>query len=698
MHISFKRLLLVGIFCIALSFQGCSPATGKTTPDEFAQAIAAFSEYVESRMVQDHIPGLTIGFLKDGFSWAQGYGFADLENRVPAGPDSAYRLASVSKTFTALAVLQLVEQGKIDLEAEVQAYVPDFPRKEWPVTVRLLLGHLGGISHYRNYDLESHIKDPKDTREALAIFQDFELVAEPGTKYHYSSYGFNLLAAVVEAASGQPFGRYLRENILQPLGMDSSRLDDPTDLISNRVRGYRLIKREIKNSEYVDISSRLGGGGMRSTIPDLLKYAEALCEGRMLEPGTWQQMFTSMATRQGRFTGYGMGWNVRPWKGHFQVSHGGSQPETRTYLLIFPNEDFAVAIGANLEDAGLMPYVRRLAELVLEEDLDSRAYLPDSLEQILYNTCSQLAFEGMSRFDFLRQALTEDEQELAQAFAYFRTHVDPDFIRTDPMTAKAAVEGGFHPVENEAFVRVGTHMASVLHEAMGAERWASYRQDPLAFLSDYQKMAHSGFSISEPLMQLIRAWQEDWAQTYTEQVRKLVITPDSDFQALGKTLRGRFSGARIVPDLSREMIDAADFYLEAEDPDKSLEILGLSAALYPSHPELFLGMAVAHMRKGDVERSRALYRQAHALSPIPLGHFEYQAERLKDSGKIEELKALAGIALDLNPENALLHAEVGDMYLSLGDMARAADLFQRALELDPKAPGVREKLEALRKK
>jgi CubicO group peptidase (beta-lactamase class C family) len=211
MHISFKRLLLVGIFCIALSFQGCSPATGKTTPDEFAQAIAAFSEYVESRMAQDRIPGLTIGFLKDGFSWAQGYGFADLENRVPAGPDSAYRLASVSKTFTALAVLQLVEQGKIDLEAEVQAYVPDFPRKEWPVTVRLLLGHLGGISHYRNYDLESHIKEPRDTREALAIFQDFELVAEPGTKYHYSSYGFNLLAAVVEAASGQPFGRYLRD-------------------------------------------------------------------------------------------------------------------------------------------------------------------------------------------------------------------------------------------------------------------------------------------------------------------------------------------------------------------------------------------------------------------------------------------------------------------------------------------------------
>ena len=698
MKTSHSGRFLAIMYCAFLVLLACAPATGGTNTGDHAQAIAAFSAYAEARMTRDHIPGLSIGFLKDGFTWARGFGFSDLENRVPTRPESAYRLASVSKTFTAVAVMQLMEQGKIDLEAEVQDYVPSFPRKEWPVTVRLLLGHLGGISHYQNYDTEGHIREHKGTQEALAIFQDFELVAEPGTEYHYSSYGFNLLAAVVEAASGMEFGRFLRENIFQPLGMEDSRMDDPTDLIPHRVRGYRLVEREIKNSEYVDISSRFGGGGMRSTIPDLLKYAGAVGEGRLLRPDTWQRVFSSMATRVGRLTGYGMGWNVRPWKGHFQVSHGGSQPETRTYLLIFPRENFAVAVGANLEGANLMPYVRRLAELVLDEDLDSHAYLPDPLEQILYDTCSRLVFEGMSRFDFLGQAMTEDEKELAQAFGYFRTKVDPDFIRTDPESAMAAVDDGFHPVSGEVFARIGSHMAAVLHQAGEAESWAGYRENPLMFLTDYQSMAKPGRAVPEALMRLVRAWQEDWARTYTETERRLVITPESDLKALGERLRPLFSRARIFPDFSRDLNDAADFCIEAEELDRSLPILGLSAGLYPGQSEAYLGMAVVHTRKGQFEQARAMYLRAHALQPVPLGHFEYQAGRLKDTGNAEALKALAGIALELNPENALLHAEVGEMYLALGDTPRAVEFFRKALELDPTLTHIKEKLDALRKK
>ena len=138
-------------------------------------------------MTADLVPGISVGFIKDGVIWTNGYGFADVENRSPAKSESMYRMASVNKPMTALAILQLTKKGKIDLDAEVQTYVPYFPKKKFPVTVRQLLGHIAGISHYKDYDKEGHFKDRKNTREAIAVFEDFDLVNEPGTRYSYST-------------------------------------------------------------------------------------------------------------------------------------------------------------------------------------------------------------------------------------------------------------------------------------------------------------------------------------------------------------------------------------------------------------------------------------------------------------------------------------------------------------------------------
>ena len=171
------------ILFVCLTVSVWTQALPAQTDNRYAEQIEVFEEFVTQQMKSDRIPGISIGFMKDDFVWTKGFGYADLENKSPAKAESAYRLASVTKPMTAIAILQLVEKGKIDLDAEVQAYVPYFPKKPWQVKVGLLLGHLGGISHYRNYDLEGHFKDHKDTREAIAVFEDFDLVAEPGTTY-----------------------------------------------------------------------------------------------------------------------------------------------------------------------------------------------------------------------------------------------------------------------------------------------------------------------------------------------------------------------------------------------------------------------------------------------------------------------------------------------------------------------------------
>ena len=357
----------------------CPPGLGAQAVDRrvlgdcaaYAPRLPEYEAFVQKTMAEKKIPGLTVGFFKGDCTWVAAFGMADLENRVPVSVDSAYRYASVQKSMTAAAVLQLAEQGKLDLDAEVQTYVGYFPRKRWPVTVRQLLGHLGGLPHYVDRDREQHITVHKTTREAVAIFEGFDLIAEPGTKYSYSSYGYNLLGAVLEGASGLSYGDYMRKAVWLPLGMSSVRLDDPLDLIPNRVRGYQLVNGEVKNSEFIDVSSRFAAGGTRGSVPDLISFLRGIQEGRLLSEKTSRLLYTPMVTRNGDAIPYTAGWQVPPFKNRGTlVTNDGGQQETRTFILNAPERRFGIALAMNLEADVYGPIILRLYEVVLGEPLE----------------------------------------------------------------------------------------------------------------------------------------------------------------------------------------------------------------------------------------------------------------------------------------------------------------------------------------
>ncbi|MCH8293434.1 beta-lactamase family protein [Candidatus Poribacteria bacterium] len=421
-----KRLLKHCIwFAFLTIFASLQPLLAEQ--EKYVEEIRVFEDFVKKQMRIDRIPGLSVGFIKDDFMWVKGFGYADLEHKIPATARTAYRLASNTKSMTAVAILQLMEKGKIDLDAEVQAYVPYFPRKRWPVTVRQLLGHLGGISHYRDYEVEGHIKEHKDTRDALAIFADFDLVAEPGTKFNYSSYGYNLLGAVIEGAAKQSYGSYLRENLWTPLGMNDTHMDDPNEMIPNRVQGYRIVDGELKNSEFVDISSRFAAGGTISTVVDLLKYAKGLDTTKVLSFESIDLMHTSMATQDGHSTNYGMGWGITPVNGRFRVMHSGGQAETRTYLVRVPTASFAIALAYNFEGANPSAYSNRLAHLILDESWSMRVYTGDRVDDAIFGGLWNVFNYGFSHFDRYQKALSTDQEDLAEAFAYFIYVCQPGF-------------------------------------------------------------------------------------------------------------------------------------------------------------------------------------------------------------------------------------------------------------------------------
>lgn len=331
----------------------------------------ALLDQLGRKWVAGGVPAVSAGYAHRGRVTVGGYGFADLENRVRATPDTAYRYASLQKSMTAVAVMQLVEAGRIDLDADIRRYVSYYPAKRWTITPRQLLNHLGGVPHYVNRVLEQHFTDHKTTRQAIAVFADFDLVAEPGTKFVYSSYGYNLLGAAIEEVSGQAYADYMTQHLWRPAGMNATRMDDPAVLIPHRSRGYRLIDGALRNSEFIDVSSRFAAGGTRGTVPDLLRFMTALEGGRLLSRSRVAEVYVTGRTHDGGFSGfprtlgYAMGWNVIAGPTGPIYHNDGGQQETRTMMLNIPSEQLYIATAQNFEEDGAgLPLVALIYEAV----------------------------------------------------------------------------------------------------------------------------------------------------------------------------------------------------------------------------------------------------------------------------------------------------------------------------------------------
>ena len=336
--------------------QGAAVAQDRIAPDH-VQAVAAARELLDSVTAAGLIPGLSAAVGRGGEAlWSEGFGFADLTHGVPVTPLTKFRVGSVSKPITAAAMGVLIEAGKLDLDAPVQRYVPTFPEKRWPVTTRQLAGHLGGIRHYRGAENLSSERYPS-VLSGLAIFQEDSLIAEPGTLYSYSSYGWNLISAVVEGAAGEPFLPYMDRVVFRPLGMRHTVAGHTDSIIPHRTRFYVRSGEDgrVVNAPYVDNSYKWAGGGFLSTPEDLLRFAAAHLDGAgFLTDETLALLFTSQRLRDGEETGYGIGWRTATNDhGEHVVSHTGGSVGGTTVLTLNRATGLIVAIVANLSNASL---------------------------------------------------------------------------------------------------------------------------------------------------------------------------------------------------------------------------------------------------------------------------------------------------------------------------------------------------------
>ena len=330
------------------------------------QTIEAARRLLHNRM--DLFPGLSVAVGINGrIVWAEGFGWADLEQRVPVRPWSRFRVGSVAKPMTAALLALIWQDGQVDLDAPVQHYVPSFPVKEHPITTRQLGGHLAGIRHYRGDEFLSASHYPT-VLEGLVIFEQDPLLFAPETRYSYSSYGWNLISAVIEGASGKSFLAQMQERVFGALSMRHTAADQNRLIVLDRVRPYALNDDgHFENAPYVDNSYKWAGGGFVSTAEDLVRFGSAHLGPGFLRAETLKLLHISQQTTDGNETGYGIGWRVgQDEQGRPVVRHGGGSVGGRTALMLWPEQGLVVAMIVNLSNGAPLP-APAIAELFLRD-------------------------------------------------------------------------------------------------------------------------------------------------------------------------------------------------------------------------------------------------------------------------------------------------------------------------------------------
>ena len=350
----------------------------KLSPDQKKQLEDTVSKF----MAATSAPGVAAAVVLKGEEvWSEGFGMADLENSVPVTPHTLFRLASVSKPVTATAAMQLWEQGKLDLDAPIQKYCPAFPQKEWPITTKELLGHLGGVRHYRPENDEEtnntkHFDDP--IAAGIQFFAADPLVDRPGTKFSYSTQGFTLVGCAIEGATHEKYVDYVVTHIFQPAHMTESRWDDRYAIIPRRTRFYSKSKTgAVMNADFLDASYNIPGGGWLSSADDMASFEVAILRDALLKRATRDVMWTPQQPSTPEMTGeghrsYALGWGTGDSSGIPDVGHGGGQQGTSTFIMLAPAQQMGVVVLINMDD------------------IDASALAADLMKQLVGQTAKNL--------------------------------------------------------------------------------------------------------------------------------------------------------------------------------------------------------------------------------------------------------------------------------------------------------------------
>lgn len=329
-------------------------------------------------------PGVAVAVVKDGqLIHSEGYGMANLEWDCPIRPDTVFRLASITKQFTATAIMLLERQEKLRLDDPITTYLPDYPTHGRTITITHLLNHTSGIQSYTGLDIFLTEIAKKDMAPAdlLAYFKDLPLEFEPGTRFLYNNSGYHLLGLLIEKIADMSYEQFIQQHIFQPLEMNHSYYMHNETIIPRRAAGYAKTKDGYKQAEYLNMLIPYAAGSLGSTIEDLVRWDAALREERLLDKAAQERMYTPTRLADNSTEPYGFGFGISSYAGHRLIHHGGGIHGFHTFIARFIDDQALIAILANMPEIDVEKITRQIARQIF--NIPEVTHVPVTLDTML---------------------------------------------------------------------------------------------------------------------------------------------------------------------------------------------------------------------------------------------------------------------------------------------------------------------------
>lgn len=316
---------------------------------------ATGNDLIQKAVEETQSVGIAAGFSVDGvIKWQEAAGFSDEENKKSFDPSTLTRIASIAKPMTAFAIMQLYEQGKLDLDKPIQTYLPAFPvNKEGTITTRHLLQHSSGLDGYKSEKEQENKTNYPGLADAVSIFKDRDLISEPGKAFHYTTYGYVVLGLIIEQVSGMSYESYMQQNIWDKAGMKHTGIEHFDHPVQGQSKIYHLNnKGKIKEAKPTNLSDRIPGGGIYSCLTDMLKFGDAVLNNVFVKESTLKMMIEDPKLKTDG-NGYGLGWYLygeNPKYGNV-IGHNGSQTGASTFLMLLPEQKTTIVVLSNTSGA-----------------------------------------------------------------------------------------------------------------------------------------------------------------------------------------------------------------------------------------------------------------------------------------------------------------------------------------------------------
>ena len=352
----FLAILLSALFTVS---------SGQSKQDK--ELVKEVDELISDNL-KNYAPGCALLVAKKGeVLLEKGYGIANLELNVPMKSEMIFRIGSITKQFTAIAILQLVDKGQIELSDSIQKFIKGFHSKGKKITIENLLTHTSGIKPYEEIDVKipNAMRIEFSPKTVIDSLDKLSLEFEPDTKYNYCNSNYFLLGYIIEQVSGKPYPQYLRENILTPAGLNSTFYENTAEIRPNRANGYSFSDGKYWNTDFISMSLVYGAGALRSTVSDLYKWHQALYEGKLLKKETFLKAIQPYKLADGKQIDYCYGFFNKTENGINSIGHGGAIDGFRAIEMYYPNQDIFITLMCNSETDNFERFFQSISDIIL---------------------------------------------------------------------------------------------------------------------------------------------------------------------------------------------------------------------------------------------------------------------------------------------------------------------------------------------